>query len=56
MLGAIGVPSIEALFDRQIPEEVRLRRPLELPAGRGEQDVFAHLRALAARTCPPKTS
>ena len=49
MLGAIGVPSIEALFDRQIPEEVRLRRPLELPAGRGEQDVFAHLRALAAR-------
>ena len=49
MLAAIGVPSIEALFDRQIPEGVRLRRPLELPAGIGEQDVFAHLRALAAR-------
>jgi glycine dehydrogenase subunit 1 len=49
MLGAIGVPSIEALFDRQIPEAVRLRRPLALPAGRGEQDVFAHLRELAAK-------
>jgi glycine dehydrogenase subunit 1 len=49
MLETIGVPSIEALFDRQIPEAVRLRRPLGLPAGRSEQDVFAHLRALAAR-------
>jgi len=49
MLAAIGVPSVEALFDRQIPEAVRLRRPLELPAGMGEQEVFAHLRALAAR-------
>ena len=49
MLAAIGVPSVEALFDRQIPEAVRLRRPLELPAGMGEQDVFAHLRELAAR-------
>jgi glycine dehydrogenase subunit 1 len=49
MLGAIGVPSVEALFDRQIPEAVRLRRPLALPAGRGEQDVFAHLRELAAK-------
>jgi glycine dehydrogenase subunit 1 len=49
MLDAIGVPSVEALFDRQIPEAVRLRRPLELPAGMPEQDVFAHLRALAAR-------
>jgi glycine dehydrogenase subunit 1 len=49
MLEAIGVPSVEALFDRQIPEAVRLRRPLELPAGRGEQDVFSHLRELAAK-------
>jgi glycine dehydrogenase subunit 1 len=49
MLGAIGVPSIEELFDRQIPEAVRLRRPLQLPAGRSEQDVFTHLRELAAK-------
>jgi glycine dehydrogenase subunit 1 len=49
MLDAIGVPSIEALFDRQIPEAVRLRRSLGLPDGRPEQDVFAHLRELAHR-------
>jgi glycine dehydrogenase subunit 1 len=49
MLAAIGVPSVEALFDRQIPEAVRLRRPLDLPAGRPEQDVFVHLRELAAK-------
>jgi glycine dehydrogenase subunit 1 len=49
MLAAIGVPSVEELFARQIPEGVRLRRPLELPAGLPEQEVYAHLRALAAR-------
>src|SRR5580658_3215990 len=49
MLEAIGVPSIEALFERQIPEAVRLRRPLELPDGRTEQDVYVHLRELARR-------
>jgi len=49
MLEAIGVPSIEALFDRQIPEAVRLRRPLSLPDGRPEQDVYVHLRELARK-------
>ena len=49
MLGAIGVPSVEALFDRQIPEAVRLRRPLKLPKGKPEQEVFAHLKELAAK-------
>ncbi|MGH2853170.1 MAG: aminomethyl-transferring glycine dehydrogenase subunit GcvPA [Solirubrobacteraceae bacterium] len=49
MLAAIGVGSVEELFDRQVPEAVRLRRALDLPAGLPEQDVYAHLRALAAR-------
>jgi glycine dehydrogenase subunit 1 len=49
MLAAIGVDSIEEIFDRQIPAEVRLGRPLELPAGMAEQDVYAHLRELAQR-------
>jgi glycine dehydrogenase subunit 1 len=49
MLETIGVPSIEALFERQIPEGVRLRRPLDLPDGRPEQDVYAHLRELARK-------
>ncbi len=49
MLAAIGVSSVEELFERQIPEAVRLRRALELPAGLPEQEVYAHLRELAAR-------
>jgi glycine dehydrogenase subunit 1 len=49
MLSAIGVGSLDELFDRQIPKAVRLQRPLDLPAGMAEQDVYEHLRALAAR-------
>jgi glycine dehydrogenase subunit 1 len=49
MLAAIGVSSVEELFERQIPEAVRLRRALDLPPGLPEQDVYAHLRELAAR-------
>ncbi len=41
--------SVQELFDRQIPEPVRLRRALDLPAGLSEQEVYAHLRELAAR-------
>src|ERR1700691_5274364 len=49
MLTAIGVGSLQEIFDRQIPEGVRLGRELELPDGLGEQEVFEHLRALASR-------
>ena len=49
MLEAIGVSSLDELFDAQIPEGVRLRRPLDLPDGLPEQDVYTHLRELAAK-------
>jgi glycine dehydrogenase subunit 1 len=49
MLAAIGVGSVQEIFDRQIPAAVRLGRALDLPDGLGEQEVYAHLRALAAR-------
>ncbi len=48
MLAAVGVGSLREIFERQIPESVRLRRALELPDGLPEQDVYEHLRALAA--------
>jgi glycine dehydrogenase subunit 1 len=48
MLDAIGVASVEELFG-EIPAEVRLDRALELPAGLGEAEVYAHMRMLAAR-------
>src|ERR1700692_3332174 len=49
MLAEIGVGSLQEIFDRQIPEAVRTRRALALPDGLSEQDVYEHLRALAAR-------
>src|SRR5215210_2125082 len=48
MLAAIGVDSIDDLF-ADVPEGVRLGRPLDLPPGKPEQEVYAYLRALAAR-------
>ncbi len=48
MLDAIGVDSIEALFE-EIPAQLRLGRPLALDDGRSEQEVYDELRALAAR-------
>ncbi|HEX8075557.1 MAG TPA: aminomethyl-transferring glycine dehydrogenase subunit GcvPA [Thermoleophilaceae bacterium] len=48
MLAAIGAGSVEELFE-DIPAPVRLDRPLSLPDGMAEQDVFEHLSALAAR-------
>jgi glycine dehydrogenase subunit 1 len=49
MLAAIGVGSLQEIFERQIPPGVRLEQALELPDGQSEQDVYEHLRALAAR-------
>jgi glycine dehydrogenase subunit 1 len=49
MLATIGVGSLQEIFDRQIPEAVRLGRALALPEGLPEQDVYEHLRELAAR-------
>ncbi|TMM09471.1 MAG: glycine dehydrogenase, partial [Actinobacteria bacterium] len=48
MLAVIGAGSIEELF-ADIPESVRLQRPLALPDGMAEQDVHDHLAALAGR-------
>src|SRR3954464_5545331 len=47
MLDAIGVESIDDLF-ADVPEGVRLGRPLDLPQGKPEQEVYARLRDLAA--------
>jgi glycine dehydrogenase subunit 1 len=49
MLDAIGVGSLREIFERQIPAAVRLGRELDLPQGLGEQEVYEHLRELAAR-------
>src|SRR5688572_27649232 len=48
MLAAIGVESIDDLF-ADVPEGVRLGRPLDIAPGKPEQEVFARLRDLAAK-------
>jgi glycine cleavage system P protein (glycine dehydrogenase) subunit 1 len=48
MLDAIGADSIDELFD-DIPEALRLGRPLELPDGKPETEVYDRLSELAAR-------
>ena len=48
MLEAIGVSSIEELFD-QIPPEVRLERPLDLAPAHCEMELSQHLSDLASQ-------
>jgi glycine dehydrogenase subunit 1 len=48
MLAAIGVESIEALFE-DVPESLRLKRGLKLGDGLSEHEVYEELRALAGR-------
>src|SRR5262245_31004817 len=46
MLAAVGASSVDDLF-AQIPEHVRLDRPLDLPRGVSEQEILADLGSLA---------
>jgi glycine dehydrogenase subunit 1 len=48
MLAAVGVSSVEELF-REIPEGVRLDRPLDLEPALSEPEIVAHLTELAER-------
>ncbi len=48
MLKTIGVDSITSLFD-QIPQELRLDRPLDLPQPLSEMELESHLRLLARK-------
>jgi len=48
MLEAVGASSIDELFE-DIPEGLRLGRPLDLPDGKSETEVYDRLSALASR-------
>ena len=49
MLRALGVPSLSQLIDQVVPAEIRLRRPLALPARVTEHALLEELRGLAAQ-------
>ena len=49
MLGLLGYPSLEALVDDAVPPQIRLKRPLQLPAARSEYEALAALREIASQ-------
>jgi glycine cleavage system P protein (glycine dehydrogenase) len=48
MVRAVGYPSLDALIDAVVPEDIRLKKPLKLPRALSEQDAIARLREYAA--------
>ncbi|MGI9433369.1 MAG: glycine dehydrogenase (aminomethyl-transferring), partial [Geminicoccaceae bacterium] len=49
MLATLDAKSLDALIDRVVPAKIRTRRPLALPAGKGERDALSRLRKIAGR-------
>ncbi|HMG25792.1 MAG TPA: glycine dehydrogenase (aminomethyl-transferring), partial [Acidimicrobiia bacterium] len=49
MLATLGLPSLDELIDRAVPESIRTRDPLRVPPTHGEADVVGRLRELASR-------
>ena len=49
MLDLVGYTSLDEFIAAVVPADLRLRRPLALPAARSEQEVLAELTRLAAR-------
>ncbi len=49
MLEAIGYDSLDALIDATVPKNIRLDRPLKLPAAKGEREALDELRAISLK-------
>ena len=49
MLETLGYESLDALIDDVVPEAIRLRRPLDLPAALPESELLRRLRGHAAK-------
>jgi len=49
MLQLLGRPTLEALIDEAIPGRIRLKRPLQIPAGRSEHETLAALKEISSQ-------
>ena len=49
MLKVVGYRSLDDLIDVAVPESLRVRRPLDIPAGTGESTALAELKAMGAQ-------
>ncbi|HXG45901.1 MAG TPA: aminomethyl-transferring glycine dehydrogenase [Gemmatimonadales bacterium] len=49
MVRELGYESLDAFIDAVVPEDIRLRRPLDIPPNRSEREVLQALRGIAAQ-------
>ncbi|MDE7374205.1 MAG: aminomethyl-transferring glycine dehydrogenase, partial [Odoribacter sp.] len=49
MLKVIGVKSVDELIEQTVPESIRLKKTLDLPAPLSEGEFLTHIRAVAAK-------
>lgn len=49
MLKALGVDSLDQLIDETIPQSIRLKKNLDLPAGLNEYEYLNHIKKIAAK-------
>ncbi|MCA1827174.1 MAG: aminomethyl-transferring glycine dehydrogenase [Myxococcales bacterium] len=49
MLATLGLTNLDELIDRTVPASIRLKRPLELPAGRSEFGLLREAQEIAAK-------
>ena len=55
MLETIGVESMEQLIYETIPDDIKLKKPLDLPEGISEHEFLSHLNSLAKKNKVFKT-
>ena len=49
MLQVVKAPSLDALIDQTVPRRIRAKKPLDLPAAKGEFELLQELRGIAAK-------
>ncbi len=55
MLREVGAASLDALMDEVIPADIRLERPLALPAALSEQEYLRHVTAVGRANKPTRS-
>ncbi len=55
MLATVNASSLDELIDQTVPAQIRLSRPLDLPAPLTEVEMLAELKSIAAMNQPAKT-
>src|SRR5438874_2023759 len=55
MLQAIGLESLDELIEKTVPPAIRMRGPLNLPAGMGEHEYLEHIKEVSLKNKVFKT-